>query len=66
MADEWKKKLEAFDEKTVRDIQAFLYALAIIRGETGHGTLDIEIRDGVIVEMRAAHQIKPKYLKVDV
>lgn len=55
-------KCEGIDEKTERDLVAILYAMQIIQRETGHGTLEIEIRDGEIAEMRAEHKIRPKYL----
>lgn len=47
----------------VREINAILYALALIRHGTGHGALRIEIKDGRIGEMEAAHSIRPKYLQ---
>jgi len=52
-------KCEGVDEATLSDLRAILYALTLIRQETGFGTLAIEIRDGGIVEMRAEHKIKP-------
>jgi len=54
--------LDELDEKAHRDLVAVLYALAIIRRETGHGTLVIVVKDGEISEMSAEHKIRPKYL----
>ena len=58
-----KISLEGFDEDLRKDIVSILYALALIRQETGHGTLVIEVKDSKISEMSAAHTIRPKYLK---
>lgn len=52
------------DEELLKEIRAILYALMLIRQETGHGTLVIEIKEARISEMRAEHVIRPKYLKV--
>jgi hypothetical protein len=55
-------KFDEMDEKQQKDLIAVLYALMIIRRETGHGTLVIEVKDGEIADMMAQHRIKPKYL----
>ncbi len=54
--------LKDVDKDTEREIIAILYALQLIRRETGHGTLTIIIREGKAVEMKAEHEIRPKYL----
>lgn len=65
MADTIKtQKLEELSEEERRDLLSFLYAVALIRGETGHGTIKIEIRDGKIAVMRAEHEIRPKYMNI--
>ena len=46
-----------------REIAAILYGLKLIQEATGHGTLNIVIRDGIIAEIHAEHIIRPKYLK---
>jgi hypothetical protein len=63
MTDIPKIKVDGVDAETEKDLIAMLYALQIIRSETGHGTLEIEIRDGKVAEMRALHKIRPKYMK---
>jgi hypothetical protein len=54
--------LKDIDQDTEREIIGILYALQLIRRETGHGTIVIIIRDGKAVEMKAEHEIRPKYL----
>lgn len=52
------------DETMEREVTGILYALELIRRETGHGSLVIEIKEGRVAEMKAAHSIRPKYLSV--
>ncbi len=52
------------DATLERDVRGILYAFELIRAQTGHGTLVIEIKDGKIAEMKAEHSIRPKYLFV--
>lgn len=59
MADKTEAEL-----KQEKEIAAILYGLNIILDATGHGSLTIIVRDGVIAEIRAEHVIRPKYLKV--
>jgi hypothetical protein len=54
---------DGIDEELMREIRAIIYALMLIRQETGHGTLMIEVKESRIAEMTAAHTIRPKYLK---
>jgi len=56
-------KCEGIDEEYMREIRAILYALMLIRQETGHGTLVIEIKETRISEIQASHTIRPRYLK---
>ncbi len=50
------------DATLEREVRGILYALELIRAQTGHGTLVIEIKEGKIAEMKAEHSIRPKYL----
>ncbi len=50
------------DETMEREIERISYALQFIRRKTGHDALLIEIKEGKIAEMKAAHNIRPKYL----
>lgn len=50
--------------QTEREIASILYGLKLIQEATGHGTLEIVIKDGCIVEIHAAHVIRPKYLNL--
>ena len=59
-----KITIKGGDETMEREINGILYALELIRRETGHGSLFIEIKDGKVAEMKAAHSIRPKYLSV--
>jgi hypothetical protein len=52
------------DDELLKEVRAILYALMLIRQETGHGTLVIEVKESRISEMRAEHVIRPKYLKL--
>lgn len=63
MAELKLDEIDRMDEKTKRDLAAILYALALIRNETGHGSLMIVIKENEITEMRAEHHIRPKYMK---
>lgn len=55
-----KKEIEYTQNE--KEIAAILYGLRIIQEATGHGTLQIVIKDGTIAEIHAKHVIRPKYL----
>jgi|WetSurMetagenome_2_1015567.scaffolds.fasta_scaffold1516933_1 hypothetical protein len=55
-------KIDIADESFLQEVRAILYALLLIRQETSRGTLTIEVVGGKIGDMKAEHNIRPKYL----
>lgn len=55
--------LNNLSEDDEKNVQSILYAIDLIRRETGYGELVIEIRGGKVGDMHATHDIRPKQLK---
>jgi hypothetical protein len=56
--------LQNLDEQTQKDLSAILYAINLVRQATGFGSVEIVLRNGQIVDMKANHDIKPKFLNI--
>ncbi len=52
-------RVQGLDETTEADLRAMLFAIAMIRQQTGFGTLTIEVVPDRILNMKVLQEIKP-------
>jgi hypothetical protein len=51
--------LKTLSDEERNELASIMYAINLVRQETGYGTVEIELRGGKITDMQATHKIRP-------